>query len=200
MSTRNLKLKTPHKFTPKFISPFRILECVSSLAYRLALPEKYSRLHNVFPISLLEPWHGRSQEDARQMPMPELEDDEEWEVEEVREEKRIDGETLFFIKWKGWPSEFNQWVSEEDMANAWKLVDRFRKERERGKQEGKRNDLGDKHWQREEGEPPTKDTRDTDTQPGTRQTLHYPEGPSPKRRKKLPRYSNRSSKHRRSST
>jgi hypothetical protein len=32
------------------------------------------------------------------MPILELEDNEEWEVEEVREEKRIDGEILFFIK------------------------------------------------------------------------------------------------------
>jgi len=130
LSTRNLKLKTSPKFTPKFIGPFRVLECVGSLAYRLALPEKYSRLHNVFPVSLLEPWHARSQEDSQQMPMPELEDDEEWEVEEVREEKRIDGETLFFIKWKGWPSEFNQWVPEEDMMNARRMIDRFRREQE----------------------------------------------------------------------
>jgi hypothetical protein len=112
LSTQNLQLKTPKKLTPKFVGPFRILEAVGSLAYRLALPEKYSRLHNVFPVVLLEPWHPRSQEDAEQMPMPKLEDDEEWEVEEVREEKKFDGETFFLMKWAGWPSEFNQWVAE----------------------------------------------------------------------------------------
>jgi hypothetical protein len=64
------------------------------------------------------------------MPMPELEDDDEWEVEEVREEKKFDGETFFLVKWAGWPSEFNQWVAEEDMTHAQQTIHRFRRERE----------------------------------------------------------------------
>lgn len=126
LSTQNLKLKTPKKFAPKFVGPFRILETVGSLAYRLALPEQYSRLHDVFSVSLLEPWYAKIQEDREMMPMPPLEEDEEWEVEEVRAEKQFDGETFFLVKWTGWPSEFNQWVSEDDIKNAWKLVIRFR--------------------------------------------------------------------------
>ena len=41
------------------------------------------------------------------MPMPGLEEDEEWEVEEVRDERKWDGEIFFLVKWAGWPSEFN---------------------------------------------------------------------------------------------
>lgn len=133
LSTRNLKLKTPKKMTPKFVGPFRVLDTVGSLAYRLALPEQYSRLHNVFPVVLLEPWYARSQEEKGQMPMPDLEDDDEWEVEEVRDEKRFDDELFFLVKWKGWPSEFNQWVGEEDIQNAWKLVLKYRQEVAKGR-------------------------------------------------------------------
>ena len=126
--------------TPKFIGPFRVLETVGSLAYRLALPENYFRLHDVFPVNLLEPWHPRNREEAEQMPMPELEDDEEWEVEEIREEKEFEGETFFLVKWTGWPSEFNQWVAEEDMAKAQELVIKFRRQQEKATNKRRQRD------------------------------------------------------------
>ena len=52
--------------------------------YCLELPENLQRLYNVFPVSLLELFHQRGGDDNTYMPMPELEDEEEWEVEEVR--------------------------------------------------------------------------------------------------------------------
>jgi transposase InsO family protein len=139
LSTQNLTLETPKKMTPKFIGPFRILGRVGSLAYRLSLPEKYSRLHDVFPVSLLEPWHPRTQQDAQQMPVPDLGEDEEWEVEEVQGERKIEGETFFWVKWKGWPTEFNQWVPEEDMGNAQGRIRQFHR------QESQRQTRGDPH-------------------------------------------------------
>ena len=86
LSTQNIRLKIPSKMKPRFIRPFRILETVGALVYRLALPAQYSRLHDVFPINLLEAWHGTG-DSAEPMPMPGLEEDEEWEVEEVRDER-----------------------------------------------------------------------------------------------------------------
>ena len=92
LSTKNLRLKAVSgKLAPKFVGPFRVLDRVGSLAYRLYLPDKYDRLHNVFPVSLLEPYIHRAGQEP--LPMPELEDDEEWEVEEIRDKRRIDGET-----------------------------------------------------------------------------------------------------------
>ncbi len=41
------------KLSPRFIGPFRIVERVGSLAYRLDLPEKLSGVHDVFHISHL---------------------------------------------------------------------------------------------------------------------------------------------------
>jgi len=37
--------------------------------------------------------------------MPELEDDEEWEVEEIKAEQKFDGDLHFLVNLKGWPSE-----------------------------------------------------------------------------------------------
>lgn len=123
LSTRNLKVQN-RKLAPKFIGPFRVLERIGPLAYRLALPEKYARLHNVFPIQLLEPWEASSP-DA--LPMPELEDDEEWEVEEVRDKMVWEDQTYYLVKWKGWPAEYNQWEPAEHLQGAPTKVAQYEK-------------------------------------------------------------------------
>jgi hypothetical protein len=89
LSTANLKLKDK-KLQPRYIGPFRVTERIGTQAYRLALPNQYSRLHDVFPIQLLEPYHSRDHEEP--LPMPELEDDqEEYEVEEVKDKTLMKG-------------------------------------------------------------------------------------------------------------
>ncbi|KAA3483787.1 DNA/RNA polymerases superfamily protein [Gossypium australe] len=41
------------KLTPHFIGPYEILEQVSSVAYRFALPSELPKIHNVFHVSML---------------------------------------------------------------------------------------------------------------------------------------------------
>lgn len=94
-------------FGGRFIGPFRVLQAIGKQAYRLSLPQQYDRIHNVFHISLLEPWKKPLGKDGESLAMPNLEDEEEYEVEEVCDEKVIEGENYFLVKWKGWPSEYN---------------------------------------------------------------------------------------------
>lgn len=130
LSSKNMRLRSPCvKLAPKFVGPFRILDRVGSLAYRLCLPAKYDRLHDVFPVNLLEPWHHRDGDEP--LPMPDLADDDEWEVEELRNKRRIDGEEVFLVKWLGWLSEYNQWVSRQDLKNAPRLLAKFERDHSR---------------------------------------------------------------------
>ena len=41
------------KLNPRYIGPFEIVERIGPVAYRLDLPEEFSRVHNVFHISML---------------------------------------------------------------------------------------------------------------------------------------------------
>lgn len=41
------------KLSPRFVSPFDILECIGPLAYRLTFPLSFSHVHDVFHVSVL---------------------------------------------------------------------------------------------------------------------------------------------------
>ena len=42
------------KLSPRYIGPFKIIECVGSVAYKLNLPEELSSIHNVFHVCNLK--------------------------------------------------------------------------------------------------------------------------------------------------
>ena len=142
LSTKNLNLKY-RKLSPRWIGPFRILERIRNQAYRLALPDKYARLHSVFPVQLLETYHCH-QDDAELMTMPDLEDpQDEWEVEEIRDKQWIKGVIHYLVKWAGWPSEYNSYEPASHLTNAPKLVADF-EQRHKRKRKGNQTTINSK--------------------------------------------------------
>ena len=63
LSIKNIKLKAG-KLALKFISLFKILECIREVAYKLDLSNLYEKLHSTFHVSLLEKYASR----RRQVP------------------------------------------------------------------------------------------------------------------------------------
>jgi len=59
----------------------------------------------VFPIQFIEDFKLRDGQPL--MLMPNLEDDEEWEIEEVKDRATIKGTMHYLVKWEGWPTEYN---------------------------------------------------------------------------------------------
>ncbi len=76
-----------------------MLETIESLAYCLIFPEQYSYIHNMFFVSLLEPWISRDKDNTDPLTIPDLEDDpEEWEVKEVCGKRQTRDGTQYLIK------------------------------------------------------------------------------------------------------
>jgi len=116
----NIKTRRPSKkLDHKNHSPFQIKKIGSPLAVRLTLPRKW-KIHNVFYVSLLEPYRNS---EHRAPPDPsrvlreadDIEQSEEYDVEEVMSSvkcsqgnnKRI----LYLVKWLDYP-ERKDWTEE----------------------------------------------------------------------------------------
>jgi hypothetical protein len=79
------------KFDAQYLGPFTIVKRVGKLAYQLDLPPAMSRLHPVFNVSLLEPWHEPTPESEFRPSAIQIPDDiangVRYEVEGILEHK-----------------------------------------------------------------------------------------------------------------
>ena len=113
----NIKMYHPTaKLAPKCHGPFQIKRVLSPIAYQLTLPEQW-KIHNVFHVDLLTPYRETEFHSANyNQPPPDLvKEEEQYEVEQVLDE-HIYGlwkKKQYLVKWKGYPSSDNQWVTPE---------------------------------------------------------------------------------------
>lgn len=97
LSTKNLALKQPSKkMIDKFIGPFVVQDAVGAQAYRLRLPPSY-RMHNVFHVSLLKPYHHRTGEPEVNVSAPEVAENggEQWIVQKILDKRTRRGKTEY---------------------------------------------------------------------------------------------------------
>ena len=142
LNAKNIRTKRPtKKLAPKFYGPFKILEKIGTRSYRLELDQRW-RIHNVFHVSLLEPYKSSSDPQRTQLrPQPEeIEGEKEFEVEriirsEVREtRKRVRGRTritkklYYLVKWVGYPDDECTWEPGEHLTHASEYIEDFHRE------------------------------------------------------------------------
>jgi len=112
LSRQNLKTKRPSKKLDNLrVGPFEILEEIGTVNYKLQLPPGM-RVHPVFHKKLLEP----APPDAELAMDIELEDDE-YEVEEIKDLRKIGRQWKYLVKWQGWPKSQNTWELKENLTN-----------------------------------------------------------------------------------
>ena len=114
---KNFKFKNGCKLVPYYIL-IKIMARVGSQAYRVRLPEKYYRIHNVVPVLFLKPW--TAPHDLEKAPLPDLEDDQEvYELKFIKIYIDMAKGRRYFIKWRGWPADYNIWEPEEYLEDTW---------------------------------------------------------------------------------
>jgi hypothetical protein len=93
---RHIKTKQPSdKLDFKKLRPYKILERIRPVNYRLKLPIK-SKLHPIFHISLLEPIKGTYTLDAMEI-QPEHETDE-YKIEKILNERQVRNQKQYLVK------------------------------------------------------------------------------------------------------
>jgi hypothetical protein len=117
------------KLAPKLHSPFKVVQVMSPVNYRLELPMQWS-IHDVFHTDLLTPYRETLTHGANyQHPPPDLvEGMEEYKVEKVLDSHRYRcGRKLqYLIAWKGYPDSDNQWVNWDDAEGAQEAIREFK--------------------------------------------------------------------------
>nr|GFC25723.1 putative reverse transcriptase domain-containing protein [Tanacetum cinerariifolium] len=53
-----LKCRSPGKLNPRYVGPFKVLEEIGKVAYKLEVPEELRRVHNTFHVSNLKKCHA----------------------------------------------------------------------------------------------------------------------------------------------
>lgn len=122
LSTKHLTLGPglSHKLAPKFMGPFPVLEQVTPVTYKLALPSTMA-IHDSFHVSLLKPWKAdpfEADRDAQYHPPAVVPDDEQYEVECILDGPwyRGGGKIPWYkVRWAGYGPEWDSWRREDDI-------------------------------------------------------------------------------------
>ena len=131
LSTQNLRLRSnpaanARKLMPKFVGPFKVVQQINAVAYKLDLPAAM-KVHPVFHVSLLKPYLH----DGSYQPPPILFEDEhlEYEVERIlshRDRHLKSGlKRDYLVQWKGYGPEHNTWEPMSHLANAAVLISEY---------------------------------------------------------------------------
>jgi hypothetical protein len=116
---KNLRINQPTaKLAPRRHGPFKIIQVMSAVNYRLELPTQWS-IHPVFHIDLLTPYketimHGPN----FTRPTPELIDgEEEYSIEKILDSRHFGRRRRlqYLVKWEGYPDAENMWVDKDDV-------------------------------------------------------------------------------------
>ena len=121
------------KFANQRAGPFKILERIGNLAYKLDIPPHW-KIHPVISITQLEPApkgddpYKRTTKPDHPPPVAELNDDwQECAIEKLvgrRQRKYGRGKPLteYLVRWEGWGPEWDLWYGEDLLEDAKKLV------------------------------------------------------------------------------
>jgi hypothetical protein len=126
LSIKQIRLKSGYKakLAPRYVGPFKVLTNVgpNNLAYRIELPSQLQRMHNVFHISALKPYHRDGA--YHPPPLPEIIDGElEWEVDWIEDTQFEGPNRQYLVHWTGYPDP--QWESVRNLTNCPQKLQEF---------------------------------------------------------------------------
>ncbi len=127
LSMKNLSQKRlSKKLSHKFAESFHIQDIVEKQAYCLYLPTHYW-IHNVFHVSYLKSYNWCLNDKIMQvLPSSKLiNEKEEYEIEEILKKQRRKGKLWYKVKWIGYSSEYDQWISEQDLDDTSELHEMY---------------------------------------------------------------------------
>jgi len=119
VNAKNIKTKRPtKKLDYKLRGKFRIKRLIGTNAYELELPPSTGKIHSVFHVSLLEPYHmnnipGRCSPTLSPVDLEET----EYHVEKIRTSELRKGQVWYLVSWKGYRPDNDTWEPYENLRD-----------------------------------------------------------------------------------
>nr|GFA68064.1 putative reverse transcriptase domain-containing protein [Tanacetum cinerariifolium] len=110
------------KLNPRYVGPFKVLERIGDVAYKLDLPEELSRVHNTFHVSNLKKCHA---DEPLVVPLDGLHFDDKLQF--VEEPVEIMDHEIKRLKQSRIPLVKIRWNSKRGPKFTWECEDQFRK-------------------------------------------------------------------------
>jgi len=109
LSTKDLKYqmvrRRTEKLTERFVRPYKVKKVVSSNAVELKLPSTV-KIHPVVNISRIQRYIGQVERQKKEQPAPVIiEGEEEWEIEQILNKRKVRGKDKYLVCWKGFMAE-----------------------------------------------------------------------------------------------
>ena len=117
LSTKHLRLPGTRKLHPRWVGPFKVLQRVGTVAYKLDLEGRFSSLHPTFHTSYLKPHQPGGSSGAPPEPV-ELDGQLEYEVEAIKAHRKQGRRLKFLVQWLGYSSAHYECLKEDDLGNA----------------------------------------------------------------------------------
>ena len=129
LEAKNIRITRTRKLADRRLGPFKVLECRSSLNYRLELPPTM-RIHDVFHKDVLSPYMPDEIEGRKQpAPSPVVVDgDTEYEVGMILDARRVRGRLQYKVHWKGYSNAHDSWEPAEHVEHATEALEEFYQE------------------------------------------------------------------------
>eukprot|EP01050_Picozoa_sp_SAG11_P021722 SAG11_NODE_3927_length_2144_cov_13.208802_2_plen_265_part_00 len=118
------------KLKAKYYGPFKILEQLGLVTFRLSIPTK-SKIHDVFHVALLKPVHGSNVDKMQVEKFPQAEQDAEYVVEEILARREDPTGTQYLVKWEGYMYEDSTWEPEINLRQCRQKVAQFERKYKR---------------------------------------------------------------------
>lgn len=127
LSTKNIKSQRPtKKLDYKRLGPFKIIAKIGSRSYKLELPNTM-RIHPVFHVNLLEPYHEDKIQDRqpKELPPDIINNLEEYEVEHIIDSRIHRRQLQYLVHWKGYNAMDRTWEPFKNLTHCQDLIKKF---------------------------------------------------------------------------
>ena len=132
LSTKDLKYqmvrRRTEKLTERFVGPYKIKKIVSPNVVELELPSTV-KIHPVVNVSRIRKYIGQVERQKKEQPaLVIIEGEEEQEVKRILNKQQVREKDKYLVCWKGFTAESDTWKGKENLKNAKKAIEEFKKE------------------------------------------------------------------------